>query len=100
MEYRIFSQQLVAADGQRYTGWGIEGTDGRGGRLRVEDVTEDRRYAELLAAVMNRERAEPAHVYDIISDFLTDPGDFLVDSGEKRTLLAGDDCGIMKNHHD
>ena len=82
MTYRIFSTHCRTADGIRYIGWGIEGVGEDGETLRVEDVTEDRRFAELLAAALNRERAEPVHVYDVISDFLSDPE-------LKRSLLNG-----------
>ena len=82
MTYRIFPARCRTAEGVRYTGWGIEGVGEDGKRVRVEDVTEDRRFAELLAAVLNRERAEPVHVYDVISDFLSDPE-------LKRSLLDG-----------
>ena len=73
MTYRIFSRRCRTADGVGYTGWGIEGTGEGEETLRVEDVTEDKRFAELLAAALNREQAEPVHVFDIISDFLADP---------------------------
>jgi hypothetical protein len=80
--YRIFASRCRTADGIRYVGWGIEGVGDGGERLRLEDVTEDRRFAELLAAVLNREKAEPVHVADVISDFLSD-------SELKRSLLGG-----------
>lgn len=73
MTYRIFSQRCRTADGVRYIGWGIEGTGPGEEPLRLEDVTEDRRFAALLAAALNREQAEPVHVFDVISDFLADP---------------------------
>ena len=73
MTYRIFSRRCRTADGVGYVGWGIEGTGEGEETLRVEDVTEDKRFAQLLAAALNREKAEPVHVFDIISDFLADP---------------------------
>ena len=73
MTYRVFSQRCRTADGVRYIGWGIEGSGEGEETLRLEDVTEDKRFALLLAAALNREQAEPAHVFDIISDFLADP---------------------------
>ena len=82
MIYRVFPCRCRTAEGLPYTGWGIEGLGEDGERLRVEDVSEDRRFAELLAAVLNRERAEPVHVFDVISDFLSD-------SGLKKSLLDG-----------
>ena len=88
MIYHIFPSRCRTADGIRYTGWGIEGAGEGGERLRVEDVTEDRRFAELLAAVLNRERAEPEHVYDVISDFLSDPE-------LKKSLLDGGTWSIL-----
>ena len=81
MTYRIFSRRCRTADGVRYVGWGIEGTGEGEETLRVEDVTEDKRFAELLAAALNREQAEPVHVFDVISDFLAD-------SELKRSLLG------------
>ena len=73
MTYRIFSQRRRTADGVGYTGWGIEGRGEGEEPLRLEDVTEDKRFAELLAAALNREKAEPVHVFDVVSDFLADP---------------------------
>lgn len=73
MTYRVFSQRYRTSDGIRYTGWGIEGSGEGEAPLRLEDVTEDKQFALLLAAALNREQAEPVHVFDIISDFLADP---------------------------
>jgi hypothetical protein len=73
MTYRVFSQRCRTSDGIRYTGWGIEGSGEGEAPLRLEDVTEDKQFALLLAAALNREQAEPVHVFDIISDFLADP---------------------------
>lgn len=73
MTYRVFSQRCRTSDGIRYTGWGIEGRGEGEEALRLEDVTEDKQFALLLAAALNREQAEPVHVFDIISDFLADP---------------------------
>ncbi len=82
MTYRIFSRRCRTADGARYTGWGIEAVEEGKTVLRLEDVTEDRQFARLLAAALNREQAEPVHVFDIVSDFLADPE-------LKRSLLGG-----------
>ena len=73
MTYRVFSQRCRTSAGIRYTGWGIEGSGEGEAPLRLEDVTEDKQFALLLAAALNREQAEPVHVFDIISDFLADP---------------------------
>ncbi len=73
MTYRIFSRRCRTADGTPYTGWGIEGAGPGETPFRLEDVTEDKRFAQLLAAALNREQVEPVHVFDIISDFLADP---------------------------
>ena len=81
MTYRVFSQRCRTSDGICYTGWGIEGRGEGEETLRLEDVTEDKQFAVLLAAVLNREQAEPVHVFDIISDFLADPA-------LKRSLLG------------
>ena len=72
MTYRVFSQRCRTSDGIRYTGWGIEGSGEGEAPLRL-DVTEGKQFALLLAAALNREQAEPVHVFDIISDFLADP---------------------------
>ncbi|MBR3556023.1 MAG: hypothetical protein IKN89_08925 [Oscillospiraceae bacterium] len=73
MTYRVFSRRCRTADGVRYIGWGIEGRGEGEAPLYLEDVTEDKEFALLLAAALNREQAEPVHVFDIISDFLADP---------------------------
>ena len=72
--YTVFSQQMFTQESGSYTGWGIEGREEDGSPAgRVEDLTEDREFALLVAAALNREQAEPVHVFDIISDFLADP---------------------------
>ncbi len=73
MPYRIIPRRYRSEDGKAYTGYDIAGTSEDGTPLRVEDVTEDRRFAKLLCAVLNREQVEPVHVYDVISDILADP---------------------------
>ena len=74
VHYTVFSQQIFTQELGSYTGWGIEGREEDGSPAgRVEDLTEDREFALLVAAALNREQAEPVHVFDIISDFLADP---------------------------
>ena len=73
MTYRIFSQRCRTSDGIRYTGWGIEGRGEGEEALRLEDVTEDKQFALLLAAALNREQAEPVHLRDILEDLLGVP---------------------------
>ncbi len=82
MIYRAEARPRRSPDGLPYLGWDIVG-EGEGRVLRLEDVTEEAPFALALAEALNRERAESVHVYDIISDFLSD-------SGWKRALLEGD----------
>ena len=81
MIYRAEARARRSPEGIRYIGWDIVGASA-GETLRVEDVTEDGPFALALAEALNREGAEPVHVCDIISDFLSD-------SGWKRALLEG-----------
>ncbi|MBR4702373.1 MAG: hypothetical protein IKO91_00870 [Oscillospiraceae bacterium] len=81
MIYRAEARPRTSPDGLSYLGWDIVG-EGEEEALRLEDVTEDAAFARALAEALNREGAERVHVYDIISDFLSD-------SGWKRALLEG-----------
>ena len=72
MIYRAVPRRYRTSDGVRYTGYDVIGQEDGLDTLRVEDVTEDARFARLLCAALNREQAEPVHVLDIISDFLAD----------------------------
>ena len=72
--YSVFSQELFAEGSGSYIGWGIEGREEDGNPAgRVEDLTEDREFALLVAAALNREQAEPVHLRDILEDLLEDP---------------------------
>lgn len=82
MTYRAVARRYRTEDGTAYTGYDILGEGAGEAPLRVEDVTEDRRFARLLCAALNREQAEPVHVLDVISDFLSD-------SELKNSLLRG-----------
>lgn len=74
VHYSVFSQQLRHRELGTYTGWGIEGREEDGSPAgRVEDLTEDREFALLVAAALNREQAEPVHLRDILEDLLGDP---------------------------
>ena len=74
VHYTVFSRQYFTRELGSYTGWGIEGRDESGGSAgRVEDLTEDREFALLVAAALNREGAEPVHLRDILEDLLADP---------------------------
>jgi len=75
MTYHVIRGEYRTEDGVRYVGWGIEG-----GGVRVEDVSTDKAAVSALAALLERERAEPVHLFDIISDFLAD-------FGEENSLL-------------
>lgn len=72
MAYRIAAHIYHTEDGTPYKGYDIVGRSAEGAPLRVEDVTDDRSYARLLCAVLNRERVEPVHLFDVISDILAD----------------------------
>ena len=72
--YTVFSQQIFTQELGCYTGWGIEGREEDGSPAgRVEDLTEDREFALLVAAALNREQAEPVHLRDILEDLLGVP---------------------------
>ena len=74
VRYTVFSQALYDRDLGGYTGWGIEGREEDGSPAgRVEDLTEDREFALLVAAALNREQAEPVHLRDILEDLLGVP---------------------------
>ena len=82
VRYEVFAQELHDRDLGTYTGWGIQGREEDGSLAgRVEDLTEDRDFALLVAAALNREQAEPIHLRDILEDLLGDP--------EARTRLMG-----------
>lgn len=70
MHYSIYST-CCRGDAGPYRGWGIrlEGAP----LLQVPDISDDRRFVGMLAAVLNRERVEPVHVYDVICDLLSEP---------------------------
>ena len=75
VRYSVFAQELRDPELGAYTGWGIEGREEDGSPAgRVEDLTEDRDFALLVAAALNRERAEPVHLRDILEDLLGVPG--------------------------
>ena len=75
VHYSVFSQELSSRELGTYTGWGIQGREEDGSPAgRVEDLTEDRDFALLVAAALNREQAEPVHLRDILEDLLGDPG--------------------------
>ena len=79
MNYRAEAVRRTGEGGVPYLGWDIVGED-PAERIRVEDVTEDAAFALALAEALTRLGAERVHVYDIISDFLSD-------SDWKRSLL-------------
>ncbi len=84
LRYTVFSDTYVHETLGPYRGWGIEARLPDGSCAgRVEDISEDCAYVQLVAAVLNRERAEPVHLRDILENFLSDPD-------TKNTLLALD----------
>ena len=73
VHYSVFSQEIRDRDLGTYIGWGIEGREEDGSLAgRVEDLTEERDFALLVAAALNREQAEPVHLRDILEDLLGD----------------------------
>ncbi len=72
MTYQSIPHRRRTEDGTEYIGYDILGQEAGREPLLIEDVTEDGRFAEALCAALNREGAEPVHVFDIISDFLSD----------------------------
>lgn len=42
----------------------------RYGNVRIEDISVDKERVTELIEVLNREKASPIHIYDIIDDFL------------------------------
>ena len=74
VHYSVFSREIQHEELGTYTGWGIEGREEDGSLAgRVEDLTEQRDFALLVAAALNREQAEPVHLRDILEDLLGDP---------------------------
>jgi len=74
VHYSVFSREIRDEELGTYTGWGIEGREADGSLAgRVEDLTEQRDFALLVAAALNREQAEPVHLRDILEDLLGDP---------------------------
>ena len=74
VHYSVFAQELHDPELGSYTGWGIQGREEDGSPAgRVEDLTEDREFALLVAAALNREQAEPVHLRDILEDLLGVP---------------------------
>ena len=67
VHYTVFSQQIFTQELGSYTGWGIEGREEDGSPAgRVEDLTEDREFALLVAAAL-------VHLRDILEDLLGVP---------------------------
>ena len=72
MTYQSIPHRRHTEDGTEYIGYDILGQEAGQEPLRIEDVTEDGRFAEALCQALNREGVEPVHLFDIISDFLSD----------------------------
>ena len=65
VRYSVFARELRDPELGSYTGWGIEGREEDGSPTgRVEDLTEDRDFALLVAAALNREQVEAVHLRD------------------------------------
>ena len=72
MTYQCIPHRRHTEDGTAYIGYDILGQEAGREPLLVEDVTEDGRFAEALCQALDREGVEPVHVFDVISDFLSD----------------------------
>ena len=72
MTYHSVPHHRRTEDGAAYIGYDILGQEAGREPLLIEDVTEDRRFALALCDVLNRERVEPEHFFDVIFDFLSD----------------------------
>ena len=72
MTYQFIPRRRHTEDGTAYIGYDILGREAGREPLLIEDVTEDRRFAEALCQALEHGKAEPVHVFDIISDFLSD----------------------------
>lgn len=84
VRYTVFSKLYTHETLGTYLGWGIEARLPDGSCAgRVEDLSEDCAYVCLVAAVLNREKLEPVHLWDVLENFLSDPD-------TKKTLLAHD----------
>ena len=69
--YRIFSERIGGNGLREHIGWGIEARLADGSAAgRISDISENRRYVELLAEALNREEAEAVHLRDVVEDIL------------------------------
>ncbi|MBP5166025.1 MAG: hypothetical protein ILP09_02045 [Oscillospiraceae bacterium] len=72
VRYGVFSEQISGSGLKDHTGWGIEARHGDGSPAgRISDISENRRYVELLAEMLNREEVEAVHLRDIVEDMLS-----------------------------
>lgn len=72
MTYHSVPHHRRTEDGAEYIGYDILGQETGREPLLIEDVTEDGRFALALSDLLNRERVEPVHAFDVIFDFLSD----------------------------
>ncbi len=71
LRYRVFSSEAYSRYIGRYTGYGIEGLcpDGTAA-VRLEDISEDKEYVEIIAEMLNKGGAEAVHFMDIVEDIM------------------------------
>ncbi len=71
VKYRIFSSEVYSQYIGMYTGYGIEAVlpDGTNAG-RIEDISEDKAYVELIKDQLNNGAAEAVHLGEIIEDML------------------------------
>ena len=71
VKYRIFSSEVYSQYIGMYTGYGIEAIlpDGTNAG-RIEDISEDRAYVELIKDRLNNGAAEAVHLNEIVEDML------------------------------
>lgn len=74
VRYAVFSQYITGDILPAHTGWGIEGRYPDGTVAgRIEDISENREYVELLAEMLNKGGAEAVHLHDIVEDMISRP---------------------------
>lgn len=73
IEYRVYPQELEQEGIGRYTAFGVAGFragDDREPVCHVGDISTERRVAERLAQLCNRNLLSPIHLLDVAQDFL------------------------------
>ncbi len=70
-QYRIFSTEEYSRYIGPYTGYGIECVNPDGTTAgRIEDISDEKNYVEMIAELLNKGGAEAVHLKDIVEDIL------------------------------